>query len=111
MLGLRRKIIVGNDKFLIIQKAFGTLPKCIEVNPEDVLNYIIVKTSDDTNYEFIDNPGESDGFSSYIGAENFLRAYVLVNHNNGLPHRFYLNEFTNSGNGALIDKSGEEVWF
>jgi hypothetical protein len=111
--GLRREIKIPNTttKYLIIQKAFGVLPACIGVVPKDVLNYVIVKTSDDKNYEFIDNPGESDGFFSYIGCENFLRAYILVNHNKGLPHRFYMNEFTNSSNGALIDKDGNEVWF
>jgi len=113
MMGLRREIKIPNskDKFLIIQKAYGCLPKRIGINPTNILNYIIVKTKDNTNYEFIDNPGETDGFESYQGAEQFCRAYIQTNYKKGLPHRFYLNIFKNSSDGALIDKDGEEVWF
>ncbi len=111
--GQRRIIKIPNTnvKYIIIQKSFGTLPACIGVNHKDVLNYVIVKTSDDENYEFIDEQGETDGFDTFQGAEQFLRAYILVNHKKGLPHRFYLNKFINSSDGALIDKQGEEVWF
>ena len=111
MMGLRREIKVGKDKFLIIQKAYNCLPKKLGINPKEVLNYIIVKTSDDIKYAFIDNPGEKDGFESYQGAEQFLRAYIEVNYSEGLPHRFYLNEFKNGGDGSLINKKGEKVWF
>ena len=111
--GQRRiiKIPGTNVKYIIIQKTFGCLPKCIGVNPKDVLNYVVVKTSDDKNYKFIDNPGETDGFDTYQGAEQFLRAVIQVTYPSALPHRFYLNEFTNSSDGALINKQGEEVWF
>ena len=113
VIGLRREIKIPNTniKYLIIQKAFNVLPACIGVNPKDVLNYVIVKTSDDINYEFIDSPGETDGFDSYQGAEQFLRAVIQVSYPSALPHRFYLNEFTNSGDGALIDKQGHKIWF
>ena len=109
--GLRREIHVGNTKYLIIQKAFGVFPACIGVNPKDTFEYVIVRTSDDKNYEFIDNPGESDGFESYQGAEQFCRAHIQVDFPSALPHRFYLNEFTNGGDGSLIDKNGKKVWF
>ena len=111
VMGLRREIKVGKDKFLIIQKAYNCLPKKLGINPKEVLNYIIVKTSDDIKYAFIDNPGEKDGWNTFIAAENFLRAYIQVNYNYGLPHRFYLNLFTNGGDGSLINKKGEKVWF
>ena len=113
MMGLRREIKIpnSNTKYLIIQKAFGVLPKKIGVDPKNVLEYVIVKTSDDTNYDFIDEGTETDGWISFQGAENFLRAYILVNHNDGLPNRFYLNKFVNGGDGSLINKQGEKVWF
>ena len=113
MMGLRREIkIPGTDvKFLIIQKAYGVLPSCLGIDPSNVLNYVVVKTDDDINYEFIDEEGESDGFDSYQGAEQYVRAVCQVEYPSALPHRFYLNEFTNGGDGSLIDKDGNKVWF
>lgn len=112
MFGVRRKIIepTSKDEFLIIQKAYGCLPKALGINPSDVLNYVIVKDNKDGSYDFIDNEGETDGFNSFKGAEQFLRAYILDNYDE-IPHRWYLNEFPKAENGILINQNGEEVDF
>lgn len=112
MIGTRRKIIepTSKDEFLIIQKAYGCLPKELGLNPKDVLNYIIVKVNKNGTYTFIDNDGEIDGFNSFQGVENFLRAHILNNYGK-LPHRWYVNMFPKNENGTLINKQGEEVDF
>ena len=111
MIGLRRRFNIpnSNDELLLIQKAFGVLPSIIGVNPANVKEYVLMLLSGST-YTFIDNIGETDGFESYQGAEQFARAYILENYNE-LGHRFYADLFTNSGNGSLIDKNGNEVDF
>lgn len=108
MFGCRRYIKIPNTEieFFIIKKIGGSLPSCIGVNPADVLNYVIVKKEDD-GYSHIDNAGESDGFETYRGAEQFLRAYVAANYEL-TPHRWYINEFPKNNNGKLVDNEGNE---
>jgi spore coat polysaccharide biosynthesis protein SpsF (cytidylyltransferase family) len=99
MIGTRRVFNIpdSTDKVLIIQKVGNCLNKKLRINPDNVLNYIIVKTSDDENYEFIDNKGETDGFETFQGAEQFARAYILANYDE-LGHRWYINEFPKNEN-------------
>jgi hypothetical protein len=111
MFGLRRYVKIPNngDEFYIIQKVGGALPKDISVDPENVLNYVIVKKTAD-GYEFIDYENETDGFDSYKGAEQFLRAYVAANYSE-IPNRWYINLFPENNNGKLVDKEGNEYDF
>ena len=82
MIGLRRSFNIpnSNDKLLLIQKVGGCLSSILGIDPTTVKDYVLVITSDDQSYEFIDNPGESDGFESFQGAEQFARAYILENY-------------------------------
>ncbi len=106
MYGLRRKIKIPNEEsyYLIFQKPWTS---SIGMDFEGRLNYVIVYTEDFENYEFIDEEGEDDGFETYQGAEQFLRAYVTANYDK-TPHRWYINVYPKEKSGELIDQEGHK---
>jgi hypothetical protein len=108
MFGLRRKFKIPDKEeyYLIFKKPWGN---SMGISLEGKLNYILVYTADFKSYTFLDYEGEDDGFDTYIGAEQFLRAYLVSNYKE-LPNRWYINKFKRKENGYLEDlKTGDEI--
>ena len=108
MFHLMRKFKVPNqeDYYLILKKPWG---RSIGVPLEGKLGYMLVHTTEFKTYDIIDEKGEDDGFEDYIGAEQFLRAY-LSGTVKKVPNRWYINLFINKPNGYLEELSdGKEI--
>jgi len=98
----------SEDYYLIFMKPWSSR---LGISLEGKLNYMLVHTKDFKTFKIIDEPGEDDGFDSYRGAEQFLRAY-LTNKYGKLPNRWYINKFSmdKDSDGYLINnKTGEKI--